>query len=74
MHGMVIQITTFLLSLVDLCRSSPYLYANSYSADCSSALMLQVARCSEILVNFYHTVPCHMPEDTMLSTILFYTT
>jgi len=69
-----IKITSFLLSQVQPCRSSPYLYANSYSAACSSALMLEAARFSEILLNFYHTERCHMPEDTMLSTILFYAT
>jgi hypothetical protein len=69
-----IKIIRFLLSLAQSCRSSPYFYANSYSVACFSAVMLEAARCSEILVNFYHTVRCHMPEDTMLSTVLFYTT
>jgi hypothetical protein len=72
--NMKIKITNFLLPLAQPCRSSQYLYANSYSAACISVLMLEKARCSEILLNFYHTVWCHMPEDTMLSTTLFYTT
>jgi hypothetical protein len=48
--------------------TDPYITARFLSPGLLIALMMEAARSSETLVNFYQTTRCYNPEDSNLQT------